>query len=275
MGANPSGARPENLLPGVSNYFLGGDPRGWRAGVPHYQRVRYQEVYPGVDLVYTARAANSNTTFWWRRAQIPRGSNELDGASSVRIDAAGDLRIAVPGGEVVHRRPLSFEVEDGARRRVASAYRILGERAVLFVTFDIGRRNPRRPLVIDPVLNFRHLFGGSNDPEQISAMVVDGAGSIYIAGHTTSNNFPVSGGAAQGAPGWRLRCLRHQAEFDRHGGAVYSTYLGGASIEEVHALRVDAAGNTFVTGATGSADFPTTAGAGTTHGGNQDVFVRN
>ena len=55
---------------------------------------------------------------------------------------------------------------------------------------------------------------------------------------------------------------------------LYSTYLGGASIEEVHALRVDAAGNAYVTGATGSADFPTTAGAAqTTHGGNQDVFV--
>ena len=196
-----------------------------------------------------------------------------DGASSVRIDAAGDLRIAVPGGEVVHRRPRTFEVaEDGARRRVASAYRILRQSGRALVTFDIGRRNPRRPLIIDPVLNFATYFGGSNDPEQISAMVVDSAGSIYIAGHTTSNNFPVSGGAAQGTTGGGFDAF--VTKLNSTGTAVlYSTYLGGASIEEVHALRVDAAGNASSPAPPGPPTSTTAGAAQTTHGGNQDVFV--
>src|SRR5262245_22313602 len=54
--ASPGTARPENLLPGVSNYFLGEDPRAWRTGVPHYARVRYENIYPGVDLVYYGAA---------------------------------------------------------------------------------------------------------------------------------------------------------------------------------------------------------------------------
>src|SRR5882762_8906488 len=39
-------------LPGKSNYFIGNDPRKWRPGVAEYCRVRYSEIYPGVDLVY-------------------------------------------------------------------------------------------------------------------------------------------------------------------------------------------------------------------------------
>ena len=52
-GASPSpaveGADP---LPGVSNYLLGNDPAEWRTGVRTYSKVKYRDVYPGVDLVY-------------------------------------------------------------------------------------------------------------------------------------------------------------------------------------------------------------------------------
>src|SRR6187402_3831598 len=52
-GGNPA-ARVDGLdkLPGESNYFVGGDPRQWRTHVPHFSRVRAQEVYPGIDLIY-------------------------------------------------------------------------------------------------------------------------------------------------------------------------------------------------------------------------------
>jgi hypothetical protein len=53
IGAN---ARPavtgEKELSGRSNYFIGNDPKKWRTNVPNYARVKYQGVYPGVDLVY-------------------------------------------------------------------------------------------------------------------------------------------------------------------------------------------------------------------------------
>ena len=41
-----------DALPGTSNYFLGKDPRKWQTGIPHYEKVRYEGVYPGVDLIY-------------------------------------------------------------------------------------------------------------------------------------------------------------------------------------------------------------------------------
>lgn len=53
VGANPK-AQMEGLdrLPGISNYFIGNDPAKWRSNVPHYGKVRYRGVYPGIDLVY-------------------------------------------------------------------------------------------------------------------------------------------------------------------------------------------------------------------------------
>src|SRR6266568_1543652 len=53
LGANPA---PQVVgleeLPGKSNYFIGNDPHKWRTNVPTYARVKYESVYPGVDLVY-------------------------------------------------------------------------------------------------------------------------------------------------------------------------------------------------------------------------------
>ena len=43
---------PADRLPGQSNYIIGKDPSRWRTGVPQFARVRYQNVYPGVDLVF-------------------------------------------------------------------------------------------------------------------------------------------------------------------------------------------------------------------------------
>src|SRR5262249_6770806 len=39
-------------LPGKSNYLIGNDPAKWHRNVPQFSRVRYQNVYPGIDLIY-------------------------------------------------------------------------------------------------------------------------------------------------------------------------------------------------------------------------------
>ena len=44
-------ARAEDRLGGVSNYFIGTDPRKWRTNIPQYGRLRYEGIYPGIDLV--------------------------------------------------------------------------------------------------------------------------------------------------------------------------------------------------------------------------------
>src|SRR5215475_3433791 len=53
IGANAQAeVTGQNQLPGKSNYFIGKDPRNWRRDIRLFAKVRYQNVYPGVDLVY-------------------------------------------------------------------------------------------------------------------------------------------------------------------------------------------------------------------------------
>ena len=112
------------FLPGVSNYFLGDDPRAWRTGVPHYERVRYVDVYPGMDLVYYS--ANGELEYDFLVAPGADAASirmSYEGAQSVRVDDAGNLRIAVDGGEVVHHRPVSYQWSMARAQSVDSAFR--------------------------------------------------------------------------------------------------------------------------------------------------------
>src|SRR5882762_5338426 len=53
VGANPTPqVEGSDELPGKSNYFIGNNPKNWRANISTFARVHYQDVYPGVDVVY-------------------------------------------------------------------------------------------------------------------------------------------------------------------------------------------------------------------------------
>ena len=53
VGANPQAqVVGQNLLPGTSNYFIGNDPSQWHTNIANYGEVAYQNVYPGINLVY-------------------------------------------------------------------------------------------------------------------------------------------------------------------------------------------------------------------------------
>ena len=75
VGAN-STTKPagDGQLPGMSNYLIGNDPSKWHRDVPQFARVRYRDVYPGIDLVVLRRTRDAwNTTSKSRRAVIRAG----------------------------------------------------------------------------------------------------------------------------------------------------------------------------------------------------------
>ncbi len=119
------------------------------------------------------------------------------------------------------------------------------------------------------------LVGGSAY-EDAKAMAVDGAGNIYLAGHTESVDFPTTSGTYDNSlAGSRDFFL---VKFDPTlSTLLYSTYLGGTlgDFELVTGLTVDASGNAYLTGLAYSPDFPVTAGAYDTSLGDSqgDAFV--
>src|SRR5260370_41787359 len=42
----------EDELPGTVNYLIGNNPAQWHTGMPTFSKVRYRNVYPGIDLIY-------------------------------------------------------------------------------------------------------------------------------------------------------------------------------------------------------------------------------
>ncbi len=123
-------------------------------------------------------------------------------------------------------------------------------------------------------LSFSTLLGGSGS-EHAGGIAIDPAGSVYVAGGTTSANFPLVN-ALQGAI--RGNQDAFVTKIQSSGSAfLYSTYLGGTGlgfVEQANAIAVDAAGEAFVAGVSNSADFPTTTSAiRTVYNSMQDAFA--
>jgi hypothetical protein len=122
--------------------------------------------------------------------------------------------------------------------------RALG-RVLLAVTAGLGTGVLGCPRASgDLALGYSSYLGGSND-DNASALAVDRDGNAYIAGTTTSADFPRTAGTLN-----RERSA-FVAKFNPNGALLYSTLLDGVCDGEAHAIAVDAAGNAYITGRAG------------------------
>jgi uncharacterized repeat protein (TIGR01451 family) len=118
-----------------------------------------------------------------------------------------------------------------------------------------------------------------NGADNGAAIATDASGSAYVAGSTSSTNFPVTSGSYQTTPAGGVDTF--VAKLSSTGQISYATYLGGTLNDLPTAIAVDAAGNAFIGGTTSSVDFPATPGAYATKfsgvqdsfGGSNDAFV--
>jgi hypothetical protein len=271
------GANPEPLiegrdeLPGKSNYFIGNDPKKWRTGVSQYMKVRYAEAYPGIDLVFYGNQRRLEYDFVVKPGADP-GAVQLsfEGADRLRVDDAGNLVIAVPGGEIVQHVPLVYQEIGDARRSVPGRYVLEGEGRV---GFQVAAYDADRPLVIDPVLSYSTYLGGNNY-EHGFGIAVDSVGDAYVTGATTSTNFPILD-AYQGSKGvgYDVFVTKLDPTADGAASLLYSTYLGGNGQETGSGIAVDSVGDAYVTGYTTSTDFPIWNAYQGSKGADSDAFV--
>jgi hypothetical protein len=272
VGADASAAvGSADELAGKVNYFKGNDPEQWRMDIQTYGRVRYSEVYPGIDVVYYGNQKQLEYDFIVAPGSDARAVNlEFEGADKVEVDAGGDLLLTV-GGEVVRQlKPVVYqEVAGGARRAVEGSYAVGADGRV---GFAVGEYDAQLPLVIDPILVYSTYVGGSGG-DLARAIAVDASGNAYITGFTRSTNFPTAN-AIQTANGGGLAdafVTKINAAGDAY---VYSTYLGGVGNDEARGIAADSAGNAYVVGFTNSPNFPTAnAFKGTIGSNGDDAFV--
>src|ERR1700676_32035 len=258
VGANPH-AKTSGIdeQPGKANYFIGNDPAKWRTNVATYAKVRYREVYPGVDVVYYGNQGQLESDFVLSAGADPnRIAVNFQGADKLEVDDRGDLLLHIADRSVVLRKPSMYQEVDGVRREIAGGYLIEDGQRVGFRVPDYDRS---KQLVIDPVLSYSTYLGGSGD-DGGSGLAVDSSGNAYVTGFTQSTNFPgTSTSTIQSAYG-SGNDDAFVTKINAAGSAlVYSTYLGGSGSDYGYGIAVDSSGNAYVTGFTQSTNFPGTS----------------
>ena len=262
VGANPAAMLTgEQELPGKANYFIGNDSAKWRTSVPTYARVRYANLYPGIDLVYYGNQRQLEYDFVVAPGADPAPIRMgIAGAQKISVDVEGRLVVQTNSGEVRWDKPRIYQEVNGKRREVNGRYALHGKHEV---RFEVAAYDKSKSLVIDPTLVYSTYLAGSGD-DRTGGIAVDNAGNAYIAGRTTSSNFPATPGAFQTT---NRSVNAFVTKLNPSGTtALYSTYLGGTGGNSTFpdfaaAVAVDSAGNAYVTGQAASSNFPVTAGA--------------
>jgi hypothetical protein len=280
-----AGARPDvqgigiEKLPGKANYLLGNDSRQWKTNIATYSKVKFEGVYPGIDLIYYGNQEQLEDDFVVNPGSNPKSIKlSFQGVEKVQVDkSTGDLVLNGDrhADELRLRKPLIYQLsganttveEPGDRQFVDGEYSIDAQGRV---GFEIAKYDGSKPLVIDPVVSYFTYLGGML-PDFALRVAVDSLGDAYVTGATVSPNFPVSGAlrstllvsvCGQGFTGSVKSFPCPDAFVTKLNAtgtaAIYSTYLGGSRSDMGIGITVDSSGNAYVVGETESQDFPVT-----------------
>jgi hypothetical protein len=261
-GTNPAARiEPSDALPGKSNYFIGNDPKKWVTGVSTYQRVKYSDLYPGVDLIYYGNRRNLEFDFVVAPGGDPTAIRlQIDSRGRLRIAQDGSLQVDSPGGVFTFHRPDIYQEVNGKKRLVEGGFSLKANNEV---GFRLATYDRRRPIVIDPVLAYSTHFAGSSD-DRNDGVAADAEGNAYLVGTAMSANFPTLNGYVSSANPNGIAIL---TKLNPAGTSLlYSTYIGGSGGEYGYGVAAGSNGKVYITGLTFSPDFPVVGGFQTSTG---------
>ena len=189
-----------NELPGRTNYFRGSDPKRWQTSIPNFAKVRYQDVFDGIDLVYYGNQGQLEYDF-----VVSAGANAdaihlaFNGARDMHIDMrSGDLVLKVGKGtnEIRFRKPVAYQEERQSRADStrATSKRLISADYVVDshnrVRFQLGSYDHSKTLLIDPTLAYSTYLGGSST-DYGTGIAVDNTAAPTSRGTRTRPTFPL------------------------------------------------------------------------------------
>ncbi|MGH9765525.1 MAG: SBBP repeat-containing protein, partial [Blastocatellia bacterium] len=268
-GSNPRvQAQFSGDLRGTTNYLIGNESSKWVTGVPTFSRVKFSDVYPGIDVVYYAQPRELEYDFVIAPHSNPDSIRlEAESGSYFILDQDGGLLIRTNCGEISQGRPAAYQMIHSARRFVLARYTLAGRHEA---RVTVGDYDPNLPLVIDPTLIYSTYLGGAGLDEGL-AIAVDTFGSVYVAGDTTSLDFPLSSLLQQANGGASDVFV---AKMNAEGTSLdYATYIGGSGVDIANGIAVDSTGSVYITGSTDSQNFPVVNPIQSSLKGMQDLFI--
>ena len=267
-GLPASEIRGEKESQTKASFFTGNDPSKWQNGLATYEMVNLGEIYEGITLKLRAWGGSVEKLYHVVPGGDPREIRiRLRGAESIAVNGRGEMEVRTGNGPVVFSRPRAFQQAGNHRAEIEVAYHVDGNS----YGFEVGRYDRGRELVIDPLIQSTYLGGGGTD--SALSLAVSG-GYVYVAGSTSSADFPLtSGGYQPGSGGGTKDAYVAKLSSDLK-QLIRSSYLGGGGSDEARSLLVSG-DSVYVAGATSSANFPFTSGCAqaTFGGGTSDAFI--
>jgi len=272
-------------LDGHINYFIGRNPTDWHADVPLYSRVRYRDLFPGIDVEYYGSGSELEYDLMVAPEAKPSAIRiAVEGGSATRVDPHGNLVIETSDSDSMTLRLRAFQPTNrGKLQSVKARFVVLrSEQGRAVVSIGLGQYDRKKTLVIDPQFVYSSFLGGNGRnggplqgaPNeliggllglgglQISDVALDvakGPGNfVYVAGIAYSVDFPHSAAALQtfnnGADNRTPNAFVAKFDTSKRGSAslVYSTFLGGSGDPASNGMNGDQA-NGIAVDASGSA----------------------
>lgn len=240
------------------NYFLSADQATWKSKIYSVQQATSQQVYPGVDVLY--QGGPSSMKYSWI---VAPGTNpnviqwSYDGADNIRISDEGALIVTHSLGAITEAAPVAWLIRNGKKQKVDVSYELNGTTARFRLS---GPASFQDTLVIDPSLTFSTFTGSTADNWGFTA-APDPNGNLYAGGIVFGAGYPLTTGSYDhtynGGTTSNLAFDIGITKFNQTGTSLlYSTYLGGSGNETPNSIVSSPAGELFILGVTGSANFP-------------------
>jgi hypothetical protein len=253
------------------NYFIGNDPFKYKSGLSTYRYVSLGEVWSGIEVKLKATQKTVERFFYVKAGTDPSKIQvQLNGVKDLKLSKDGEIIIKTGLGDLKLSKPVAWQEKDGKKLPVKVSYKLINKNSY---SFAVAKADPSLPIVIDPVLQSTYL-GGSDGDTAYAIAIHPTTGDVYVAGDTSSTNFPKTTGGAQGSFGGFSDAFVSRLNSNLT-QIIQSTYLGGSDFDFATTIAINpSTGDIYVAGKTNSTNLPNaTGGAQGSYAGNGDAFV--
>lgn len=273
FGSNEVEPVGRDMLNIKNNYIVGNDKSDWSSD-SIFKKIVYYDIYDNIDLHYLLEDGKLKYEFYvYPGGDVDKIKLRWIGPVDINlVDEGMMINVRSTDFSFVDSNPVNYETEL-REIEIDGSFKQLDDTTY---GFDFPYYNKDKLLIIDPtILDFSTYIAGDGDDFGFDS-VLDASDNIYVTGYSKSTNFPTTSGVINttyDGISYTTDVIVFKLSSDGT-TLLYSTYIVGSGNEYGNSITVDSSGNAYITGFTGSSDFPTTTGAyDRTKGGGNDIFV--